>query len=232
MSTLKDEITKEDMPRERLLHYGAESLSNDELLAVLLRTGTKGKSVKELARNVLTTYGTVQNLRLITTQKLQDIKGLGAVKAVTLLAALELGRRVFEENPIQKKLQLKNSYDVYKYFGKYIAHEKQENFLVIYLDTQKQYITHKIIFKGTLDSSVVHPREIFKLALLESASSIVLMHNHPSEVLDPSKADDDATATIIEAGEIIGIHVLDHLIVNPHDYYSYIEKGRIHYEEN
>lgn len=230
MSTALKELPQSERPRERLLKYGAMNLANDELLAIILRTGSKGNSVKSLSNEILASYGDIHNLKLITTNKLKDIKGLGTVKAVTLQAALELGRRVYEDDDVREKVTVRNSLDVYRYFAHYIKDEKQENFLVVYLDTQKQYIAHKILFKGTLDSSVVHPREVFKTALLESASSIVLLHNHPSGVLVPSRSDDESTMAIVEAGNIIGIQVLDHLIVGSKDYYSYLEKGRLKYE--
>lgn len=226
---LKD-LPKEDLPRERLISLGAKSLSNEELISIILRTGTKGESVKSLSEKILKEFKDITDLKDLSVGRLKKLKGLGTVKSVTLLAALELGRRVYDTPSVNQTLKVASSIDAYRYFAKYICHEKQENFLVIYLDSQKKYLSHKILFKGTLNSSIVHPREIFKEAFLESAAGIILMHNHPSGLLTPSPEDDLSTRSIIEAGNIMGIQVLDHIIVSATDYYSYLEEGKIAYE--
>lgn len=230
MNVMIKDLPKEDLPRERLLYYGAQNLTNEELIAILIRTGTHNISVKDLASRILSLAGNVSNLKYMTVKKISEIKGLGSVKAVTLLAALELGKRVYEDNKVFSKLKLNNSVDVFRYFSKYIINEFQENFMVIYLDNHKQYIKHKILFKGTINQSIAHPREVFKEAYLEGASLIVLMHNHPSGILIPSKADDELTQNIVNVGNMMGIKVLDHLIVGKGDYFSYIEEGKMIYE--
>ncbi len=230
MATLLKDMPKTDLPRERLLQYGVENLSNEELISIILRTGTKGSSVKELSSNILKECKKVQDLKDLTINKLKEIKGLKEVKAITLVAALELGRRVYDEKDTITKEKIKDSATAYKYFSKYIEREKQENLLAVYLDNQNRYISHKILFKGTLNSSLVHPREVFKQALLENASGIIVLHNHPSGNTRPSKSDDETTQVLAETGSIMGIKLLDHLIVSKQSYYSYVEEGRLHYE--
>jgi DNA repair protein RadC len=212
MSIYKD-LPKEELPRERLLLYGSNNLSNEELLSIIIRTGTKNLSVKQLANNILKSINSISDLKDMSISSLTKIKGLGEVKSITLLAALELGKRVYDNNKITPKLKILNALDAYRYFNKYIVYSKQENLLVIYLDNQKQYITHKIVFKGTINQSIIHPREIFKEAYLTSSSSIIIMHNHPSGDLTPSNSDDNTTRSIASVGEIMGIRLLDHLIV-------------------
>lgn len=227
MSILLKNLPREELPRERLKLYGASNLSNVELVSIILRTGTKGYSVKSLSEEILKTCNSISELKNLTINRLCKIKGLGNAKSISLIAALELGRRVYETDKIQESIKINNSLDAYRYFGRMIANEKQENFLVIYLDCQKKYITHKILFKGTLTESLVHPREIFKEAFLESAHAVILMHNHPSGKVVPSKADDEVTSTVTQVGSMMGIQVLDHLIIGSNEYYSYVEEGRL-----
>ena len=215
--SIKD-LPKDDLPRERLIKHGAKNLSDEELLAIILRTGTKDIDVKLLSQEILKTYNGVKNLRYLTINKATNIKGLGLVKAVTLLASLELGKRVYSEHTITNKLKVNNASIAYKYFSKLIS-----------LDNQKKLIKYKILFIGTINESIVHPREVFKEAFLESASSIILMHNHPSGNVFPSKADDEITSTFAQIGELMGIKVLDHIIVSSNSYYSYIESERLKY---
>lgn len=230
MDVLLRDLPKSDLPRERLMRFGASNLSNQELLSIILRCGTKSVSVSTLSNNILSSIGDISNLRDMSVNKLSLIHGIGDVKAITLLASIELGKRVYEDYSIKDEVKIRNSLDAYLYFGKYIKSSKQENLLVIYLDNQKKYISHEIVFKGTIDKSIVHPREIFKKAYLESASAIIIMHNHPGGTLKPSNQDNEMTKNIVEVGNILGIVVLDHIIVSNKGYYSYIEKGDIRYE--
>ncbi len=230
MTVLLKDMPKSDLPRERLIAYGVENLSNQELISIILRTGTKGSSVKEVSSNILKECKDVSALKDMTINRLKEIKGLGEVKAITLTAALELGRRVYEDKESVSNEKIKNSREAYKFFSKYIAREKQENLLAIYLDNQNRYISHKLLFKGTLNSSIVHPREVFKHALLENASGIIVMHNHPSGSTRPSASDDETTRVLAQTGSIMGIKLLDHLVVSKNGYYSYVEEGRLQYE--
>lgn len=230
MDLMMKNLPKDNLPRERLIKYGVDRLTDDDLIAILIRTGTKNKSCKMLAMEILSKYKDIHDLKNMTVNRLSSINGLGKVKSLTLLAALELGRRVYEDSDVTPSLSILSSEDAYTYFSKYIKYSKQENLLVIYLDNQKKYITHKIVFKGTINMSVIHPREIYKEALLEDASNIIIMHNHPSGDLNPSKSDDESTYNIASTGSIMGIPMLDHLIVSTKGYYSYMEKGRLVYE--
>lgn len=223
------ELPNDLKPRERLIKYGARNLSDAELMAIVLRTGTKSINVKTLSESILSEIGGVKNLKNLTINKAKEFNGLGEVKAVTLLASLELGRRVCEKTELKSNIKIKNSLDAYTYFSKLIYDEKQENFLTIFLDNKSKYISHKIVFKGTINQSIVHPREVFKEAFLQSASSIIIMHNHPSGDVTPSAADDEVTANFAKIGEIMGIKLLDHLIVSKENYYSYIESERLKY---
>jgi DNA repair protein RadC len=216
------EINKEERPRERLIKYGVSKLSNEELLSIILKTGTKNYSVKTLASLVLKEIDNINSLKDITINKLTKIKGIGKVKAIELLASLELGKRVYylKEN---KDIILNNSTKVYEYFKDILLYEKQENFIAIYLDSKSRLISYKKLFIGTLNTSCVHPREIFKYAFLESAYSIIVVHNHPSGEVDPSIPDIELTNNLFNIGRIIGIPILDHIIIGANKYYSFYE---------
>lgn len=230
MSTTLKDMPKCDLPRERLILYGVRSLSNEELISILFRTGRRGESVKSLASDVLKIYKSLDSLKDVSLNKLKSIRGLGDVKAVTLLAAIELGRRVYDNSNLTPKVKIFSAVNAYRTFSNYIRDEKQESLLAIYLDVKNRYITHKIVFKGTLDRSQIYPRDVFKAALLENASGIIIMHNHPSGEVIPSKSDDEATCDMAEAGELIGVKLLDHIIVGRDEFYSYLEEGRLKYE--
>lgn len=230
MSTLLKDIPKSELPRERCMTFGTENLSNEELLSILIRTGTKGKSASDLSKEILGKVADVSGLKDMRLSTFRTIKGLGTAKSISVLAALELGKRVYASNGLKDKIKISNPIDAYRLFKKYIENEKQENFLVVFLDNHKRYISHEIIFKGTIDSSLVSPREVFKIALLENAAGVIVMHNHPSGLSFPSKADDETTNALVLAGNTIGIPLLDHLIIGQKNYYSYLEEGRLLHE--
>ena len=211
-----------ELPRERFILYGKENLSNSDLISIILRTGIKNKSVREISDNILSYVGNINNLNNINMKELSNIKGVGDIKAITLLAAVELGKRVSTQS-VSIKMTLNNSYKVHETFKKIFINEKQEKFLAIYLDNKKKLITYKTLFIGTLNYSVVHPREIFNEALKCNAASIICIHNHPSNDITPSKEDIELTNKIIESGKIIGIPLIDHLITNGEEYYSFYE---------
>lgn len=218
---IKDLNTSE-RPRERLIKYGVSSLSNEELIAIILKTGTHNYSVKTLASLVLKELNNINSLKEITINKLTNIKGIGKVKAIELLASLELGKRVYylSEN---NNVILNNSTKVFEYFKNILMHENQENFIAVYLDSKSRLISYKILFKGTLNTSCVHPREIFKYAYLESAYSIIVIHNHPSGEVDPSSADSILTDSLFQIGKLMGIPIVDHIIIGKTKYYSFYE---------
>ena len=213
-------IPDSDKPRERLIRYGVENLSNEELLAILIKTGSKRNSVKEVATNLLIDTGSISGLREIGINTLTKIDGIGLVKAIELKAAIELGRRVYM-NDNNNLVYIKSSSDVYNLLKDDLFNKKQEHFYTIYLDTKQKYIDKRCLFVGTLNNSTVHPREIFKEAYLLSANKIICVHNHPSGDVSPSKQDIVLTRTIKEIGVIHGIELLDHIIIGKDNYFSF-----------
>lgn len=215
-------IPESERPRERAIKYGVESLSNEELLSIILKTGTKNCSVKNLSSLILSNIKDIKDLKNITINFLTKINGIGKVKAIELLSSLELGKRVYH---IQNKenIKLNNSKKIYEYFKDLFIYENQENFYAIYLDSKSKLISYKLLFKGTLNTSCVHPREIFKYAVLESAASIIVMHNHPSGDSTPSREDEELTNKLFEIGSTMAIPVVDHIVFGNNEYFSFYE---------
>ncbi len=226
MNYLIKDIKVNERPRERLLKYGAGSLSNEELLSIILKTGTKNKSVKSLSMDVLNLFDNITDLQEITVNKLTSIKGIGVVKALELIASIELGRRVFIKKE-EKKYKLSNPLDIFLTNKYLFTNKKQEYFYCLYLNNKNELIERKLLFMGTVNKSIVHPREVFKYAYLASASSIVCMHNHPSGDVTPSKDDIIFTKALVEVGKLQNIPVLDHIIVGEDNYYSFQNEGMI-----
>lgn len=221
------EIPKIDRPRERLINFGAESLSNEELLSILLKTGTKDVSVKELASTILNKIGEINKLNEINYHILSSIQGVGSAKACTLLAVVELSRRITRKNASLNNVIIKSADIAFDYFRYIFKDQMQEYFYVIYLDNKKRVIENKLLFKGTLNQSIVHPREVFKSACILSASSIICVHNHPSGNVEPSKEDINLTKRLSEIGILMGIKVVDHLIISDDKYFSFLENNLI-----
>ncbi len=222
-NTLIKNIPKNSRPRERLIKYGVESLSDDELIAIILKTGTKDISVKDLAINLLNRFNNISELKDVELNTIKNIKGIGLVKAIELKAAIELGRRVYLDKDINL-IKIKNSNDVYEYFNNLLKDKKQEYFYVLYLDNKKKIITNKLLYIGTINGSVTHPREIFKMAYLTSASFLICVHNHPSGDPTPSIEDINFTNKLIEIGKLNNIPLLDHIIIGNNKYYSFFEE--------
>lgn len=229
MGVMIKDIPENDRPRERLMEKGAEILSNEELLAIIFKTGTNGKSAKELGALILSKVGNIKKLNDINFDYLRKIKGIGMTKACNLLAAIELGKRINREVDTIKDVRLTNSEIVYKFYKDKLGDEKQEYFYAVYLDTNKKIIGDKLLFIGTINYSLVHPREVFKEAYLKGASAIICIHNHPSGNPLPSKQDYDITNNLIEAGKILGVKVVDHIIICKNNYYSFLENNDIHF---
>ena len=221
------EIPLNDRPMERLINVGANNLSNEELFSILLKTGTKEESAKSVASNLLKEIGDIHNLENLTLEKLKKIKGIGMSKACTILAAIELARRINTSVEKINNLKIDSTDLVYKYYKNILSDKKQEYFYCIFLDSKKRVITDKNIFIGTLNGSLVHPREIFKEAVLNSASSIICVHNHPSGIIEPSKEDILLTKRIVSLGLTMGIPVIDHIIIGKDKYYSFFENNKI-----
>lgn len=225
MINFKD-IPSSDKPRERLMNFGAENLSNEELISIIIKTGNKRYSVKEVSLKLLEYIGDITKFRDIGISSLTNIDGIGLVKAIELKAAVELGRRVYSDN-ISHNIVIKSPVDVYNLLINELIYKKQEYFYCIYLDTKNKFIDKKCLFIGTINNSTVHPREIFKEAYLLSASKIICCHNHPSGDVTPSRADIDLTRKIKEIGLIHGIEIVDHIIIGDNDYYSFCDNGKM-----
>ena len=223
---IKD-IPKEERPCERLIEKGVETLSNEELLAIIFKTGTKGNSAKDLSSQLLSKIGSLKKLNNINLEFLKNFKGIGVSKACNLLAAIELGKRINREVDTIKNIKLNSAEVVYKYYKDKIGDKKQEYFYSIYLDTGKKIIDDKLLFIGTVNYSLVHPREIFKEAYLLGASAIICIHNHPGGNPLPSKQDYEITNNLVEASKILGIKLLDHIIICKNNYYSFLENNDI-----
>ncbi len=222
MSNIKiKDIPINERPRERLIKYGVNSLSNEDLISIILKNGCRDYNVKELSSIILNRMGDITNLRNLSINN-NDIKGLGTVKIVELLAAIELGKRVYYEKE-KINIKLNNTTVIYNYFKDIFIGENQENFYAIYLNTKSMLISYKLLFRGTINMSCVHPREVFKHAVLESAYSIIIMHNHPSNDTTPSMQDEEVTYSLMELGKMMGIPVLDHIIFGKDNYYSFYE---------
>lgn len=211
-----------DRPRERAIKYGISSLSNEELVSIILKSGTKNYSVKDLSNDLLSKVKSISELKNFTVSSLSKISGIGKVKAITLLASLELGKRVYYLQD-KSNVKLNNSKKIYEYFKDLFIGENQENFYALYLDTKSNLISYKLLFKGTLNTSCVHPREIFKYAFLDSAYSIVIIHNHPSGDANPSNEDRELTSNLMNIGMIMSIPIVDHIIIGKNEYFSFYE---------
>lgn len=222
-----EDIPISERPRERLIHYGVESLGNDELLAILLRCGTKDMSVKELSNYILKELSSIRDMKQMNYQKLVGIKGIGPAKACQVLAAIELGNRLSKKYDCVQEIKIANAEEIYFYYKELLKDKKQECFYCVYLDTKNKIIKDKLLFMGTINQSLVHPREVFKEAYLCSASSIICIHNHPAGSSEPSDLDIILTKQLKEAGKLLGIPLLDHIIIGNHQYFSFIEAGMV-----
>lgn len=215
---IKD-LDLEDRPREKVIKYGPSVLSDKELLAILLRTGSKSMNVVELANNILKDLGGIKNLRYATYNELRKFKGVGQVKAIDILAAIEFSSRVYSDE-IEETIKCDNPRVIAKHFKNKLENLKQEVLLVIDLDAKGKIIAQREVFKGSLSSSVVHPREVFKDSLRNSAASIICLHNHPSGDPSPSLEDVLTTRNLQEGGELLGVPVLDHIVIAKEGYAS------------
>jgi DNA repair protein RadC len=210
------EMPEETRPRERLEHSGAGALSNQELLAILLSTGSIAGGQRytaiDLATHLLRAFETLQGIAQADFVELQQIAGIGPAKACQVMAAFELGRRVaiFSGNT---KPTIRQPTDVFEYFSTHMSLLTHEEFLVAVLDTKNRLVKYEFISKGTLNASIVHPRDVFRIAILHSAASVILLHNHPSGDPAPSQEDIDITKRLVESGKLLGIAVLDHIVI-------------------
>ncbi len=229
MNVLIKDIPLSERPRERLINKGVEYLSNEDLLAILLKTGTKDYSVKTLASNILKQIENINNLKDINLESLIKIKGIGKAKACEILAAIELGKRLNQKIDNLNQIKVYSSSSIYEYYQAKLGDKLQEYFYCVYLDTKNHIIKDKLLFIGTINESLIHPREIFKEAYLLSASSIICVHNHPSGNINPSNNDIIMTKQLIEVGKILGIKVLDHIIIGKDNYFSFNDNNLVNF---
>lgn len=221
--TIKD-MPVQERPREKLLKYGVRTLSNSELLAILIGTGARDKSALALAESILAMEQEgISFLACCMPEELCRIKGIGQAKACRLSAAIELGKRI-STAPRRAQVQLSNPQDIAELFMEDMRYEKREYFKVLLLNTKNEIIMIDNVAVGSLDMAVIHPREVFHSAMKKSASAIVMVHNHPSGSPAPSPQDLRTTAQLVEAGKILGISVLDHLIIGDGVYISLREQ--------
>ncbi|AIF66931.1 RadC family protein [Terribacillus saccharophilus] len=217
-------VPKEDRPRERLLELGPAHLSNAELFAILLGSGTRDESVTLLAQRLLMHFEGLQLLRDATIEELTAIKGIGTAKGVLILAAIELGQRLYRYKPAER-YTIRSPKDGADYVMEEMRNLSQEHFVVLFLNTKNHIIHRQTIFIGSLNASIVHPREIFREAVRRSAASIICAHNHPSGDPSPSQEDIHVTKRLLECGKMIGIELLDHLVIGDRKFISLKEKG-------
>ena len=220
------EIPKYDRPIERILNNDSSVLTNEEVLSILLHSGYKNTSAKDLALIILKEIKDISNLKNTTKKELLKIKGIGEAKAAVILSAIELSRRI-GVNTYQNNVKIKSSEDIYNYFKNILENKKQEHFYCVYLDVKKRIIDKKLLFIGTLNYSLVNPREIFKEAYLNEATSIICIHNHPSGDVEPSRNDIDLTNHLIELGSLHNIKIDDHIIIGHDKYFIFFENGMI-----
>jgi len=218
---------EDDRPREKLLLKGRQSLSDAELLAILIVSGTKDDSALDLAKKILQKAdGNLPELSKLNVQELTKINGIGPTRAITILAALELGRRRNESEVLARE-KIKSSRDAFEIFKTTMADKPYEEFWILLLNRANKIIRKCPISEGGISGTVVDPKKIFKISLDHHASSIILGHNHPSGILTPSEADMRITKKLVDAGKLLEISVLDHLIIGDNGFYSFADEGSL-----
>jgi DNA repair protein RadC len=214
-----------ERPRERLNTAGASALSTRELIAILIGSGTESRSAVDVAGSLLQAHdGSLRQLAATSAAEMQRLPGIGPAVTARLLAALELGRRMAREG-LGERPRIRGPRDVYELCAPALLDARQEEFRVLLLNTQHAVLRELVVTRGTLDASVVHPREVFRAAIVESAAAVILVHNHPSGDPTPSREDREVTDQMVEAGRLIGIPVLDHIVIGDGRYVSFVESG-------
>lgn len=217
------EIPLNDRPREKMAANGAAVLTDAELIAILLRTGTAEKSAIDIASELTADGGLYKRLAGITRlNELTNIKGLGQAKAATVLAALEIGRRIASAKPLEK-IHLSCPQDVADFLMPRLRYAAKEQFVVILLNSKNKVIGTEVVSEGSLSSSIVHPREVYAPAMLHHAAAIMVAHNHPSGDPKPSFEDEEVTRMLSRSGKVLGIPMIDHVIIGDGNYYSFLE---------
>lgn len=215
---------EDERPRERLLRYGSAAVSDAQLLAILLRIGRRGRSAYEMGCDLLTEAEGIEGLSRMSVSDLIRVKGLGPAKAAQILAAMELGRRV-ASRPLRPGFRIRSSRDLFKHYEPLLSELKKEVFTLVMCDAKNRILKDEIVSTGSLSLSIVHPREVFRPAVREAAASVFFLHNHPSGDPTPSPEDRDLTRRLVQAGRIMGIRVLDHIILGHGRFYSFADQG-------
>jgi len=223
--TIKD-WPEAERPRERLIKWGPDKLTDAELLAILLRVGGRDDTAISLARSLLNHFGGFQGIDSKSISELCALNGVGPAKAAQIKAALEIGKR-FSVSPTQEKRKIESAADVYNLVGPYVKNMEREVFKILLLTSRNNLILEKTIFEGSLTESLVNPREIVREALNAAAASVVFIHNHPSGNPSPSRDDKQITTRLVHACQIVGIGVLDHIIIATEGYFSFADEGLI-----
>ena len=223
MTKIKD-LPKIERPREKLKKKGVQALHKEELLAIILRTGIKGKNVLQLAQDIFSKYGD-KKLIDVAFEELRNIHGVGPTKAAQVMASIELGKRLYKEK-VEKEVFINSPKDILKEVG-HIRENKKENFIALYLDARNRLIYKETVSIGTLNANLVHPREVFEPAIRYLAAQIIIVHNHPSDDPEPSEDDLEVTKRLLEAGKILGIDIIDHVVLAKTSYFSFKEKGKL-----
>lgn len=223
---LMKDIPFEERPRERLLQYGSDVLSHTELLAILLRTGTRHHSVMQLATEILTLSNGIHGLVDMTLGELMSIKGVGEAKAVQLLAGIELGTRLAQRKA-KDDVVIRKPEDAAQLMMNELRHLPKEHFVCLFLNTKNYVIAKETMSIGTLNATLVHPRDVFRSAIKHNSASFICLHNHPSGDPAPSQEDISLTARLVETGKLVGIELLDHIIIGDGHYVSLKEQGHL-----
>ncbi len=220
--TIRD-LPKEERPRERLIKFGEQALSAQELLQVILGRGIAGESVAVTAQKLLTQFGSLKRLSEASVEELSSVKGIGPAKATQIKAVFEIGRRIATETPSYKGKELNDPKKVYRLIKSKLKDYHKEHFYIIPINSRNFSITE--ISVGSINASIVHPREVFAEAIKNKAVSVIFAHNHPSGDPEPSEDDLAITKRLVETGKVVGIEVVDHIIVAGNSFLSFKEKG-------
>lgn len=227
--TIKD-WPDEERPRERLVKYGVDYLTDAELLGIILVKGYQGKTSVDIAKELLSESGGLRKLDSLSFSEMSSVKGIGLAKFAQIKAALEMGKRLLRE-PSSPKKKIHNAVDLVDYFGPNMRDLKKEIFKIILLDVKNKIIRDIDVSVGSLTESIVHPREVLKEIIKESAASVIFLHNHPSGESSPSKNDLDITERLVDACNLIGVRVLDHIILGDDNYTSFSQEGLLNKEQ-
>ena len=221
------DLPEDQRPRERLIAEGGQALADAELLAIILRSGTEQDTAIGLAHKLIARFGNFRALAVKTAAELQTVKGIGVAKAAQIKAAIEIGRRLAQQQAAEPGRRITDSLSVYQHCEPMLRDHKKESFLVLLLDTRNRVVREVTVSEGSLTASIVHPREVFNEAVRDSAAAVVCVHNHPSGDPTPSPQDREVTRRLVATGKLLGIHVLDHIVVGNGTYYSFADEGQI-----